>query len=197
VTPFEYLFTLFGLLLGFILVEVLSGLVGVLQLRHQAGPGAKPDVHVGWLTPLLGVFTIFDVATWWGNAWDIHDRVPFGYDTMFGGILLCGIYYFAASMVFPRDPRLWPDLDEWFWLHRRQVLGCILVANLAWLFLDWRPDIPLFVLLPNFGIYYGALLVGIFARKRWVVLLALGLLIALFASYTVMDHLHREYGWLS
>ena len=52
-SAFEFVFSLFGLLLGFSLVEVLSGLVRTLKLRRPLGPEAKPVVAGpplgGWL----------------------------------------------------------------------------------------------------------------------------------------------------
>lgn len=198
-SAFEYLFTLFGLLLGLILAQVLSGLVGILQIRHHAGPHDKVEVRLGWLTPMLGVFTILDVSSWWGNAWDVQGRIPFGYDTLFGGVILCSIYYFAASMVFPREPRLWPNLDDWFWLHRRQVLGCILAANLIWTAAQYsiRRDIPFWFFVANAVFYYGSVAVAISSRRGWLVTLALAILIAQYLSYIGLNFMVRNYGWLS
>src|SRR5690242_17541779 len=88
----EYLFGLFSLLLGFILIEVLSGLVRTLQARPPSGPGVKADIHVGWLTPMLGAFTMLNVMNWWGNAWAYQRILPFGYPTAIGGLILCGFY---------------------------------------------------------------------------------------------------------
>lgn len=92
-TRFEYFFTLFGLLLGFILVEVLSGLVRTLRARHPTGPGDTTHVHLGWLTPLLGAFTLLDITGWWGNVWSVHHTLPLGYDTLFGGVILCDLLF--------------------------------------------------------------------------------------------------------
>jgi hypothetical protein len=189
VTRFEYLFSLFGLLLGFILVEVLSGLVRTIRARHPTGPGVVADIHIGWLTPLLGAFTILDITGWWGNVWSVRGTLPLGYDTLFGGVILCGIYYFAASMVFPAEPKSWPDLDDWFWLHRRQVLGCILVANLAWGPIalsnsEFHLGITESV---NISLYFGLLIVAVSARNSWVVTGALAFLIILNLALAVTD----------
>lgn len=56
-TPFDFVFTLFGLLLGFTLVQLLSGLVRAIKWAsvRPLGGGAEP-VRLGWLTPLLGLF---------------------------------------------------------------------------------------------------------------------------------------------
>ncbi len=52
---FEVVFNLVGLVLGFALVEVLSGLAKTFRARRL--------IHIGWLTPLLGVWMLFDVTT--------------------------------------------------------------------------------------------------------------------------------------
>ena len=192
-TRFEYLFTLFGLLLGFILVEVLSGLVRTIQSRHSAGPGNTAQIHIGLVTPLLGAFVLLDITGWWGNVWAVHETLPLGYDTMFGGVALCGIYYFAASMVFPDKPSSWPDHDDWFWLHRRQVLGCILAANIAWApvvltSLDFRLGLSETL---NYSFYFGALIVAIVARRRWQIVSALSVLILQSLALGVMDFVNR------
>jgi hypothetical protein len=41
-SEFEYLFSLFSLLLGFILIEVLSGLMRTLRARLPSGPVLRP-----------------------------------------------------------------------------------------------------------------------------------------------------------
>ena len=192
-TRFEYLFTLFGLLLGFILVEVLSGLVRTIRSRHPAGPGKAAQIHIGLLTPLLGAFVLLDITGWWGNVWAVHETLPLGYDTLFGGVIICGIYYFAASMVFPDQPSSWPDHDDWFWLHRRQVLGCILAANIPWA--------PIALADPNFHLgtpqalnimlYFVALIGAIVSPRRWQVTGALTVLILQSLALGVIDFLNR------
>src|SRR5215217_1479045 len=130
---FEFFFSLFGLLFGFVLVEVLSGLVRTLKARRLAPGDTTQLIHLGWLTPLLGLFVLLDLSSYWENLWEIRDAVPVGFDTIFGALFITGVYYFAASLVFPDDAAAWPDLDQWFWLHRRSVLGCILAANIVWI----------------------------------------------------------------
>jgi hypothetical protein len=47
------------------------------------------------------------------------------------GVLLAGIYYLAARLVFPRDFVEWPDFDVYYFRHRRWVFGGILFCNLV------------------------------------------------------------------
>lgn len=130
---FEFAFSLFGLLLGFTLVEVLSGLarsIKRVRTRHRA---EADSIRIGWLTPILALFVLLDVSSYWENVWSVRHSVTVGFDFLFGGLLITGTYYFAASMVFPDDLKNWPDLDEWFWSHRRQALAPLFVANAAWM----------------------------------------------------------------
>ena len=64
---FEYVFTLFGLLLGLSLAEILRGLGRVLRTN-------KP-LHVGWLTPLLGLILMLDLASFWSGAWQMRAAI--------------------------------------------------------------------------------------------------------------------------
>jgi hypothetical protein len=198
-SAFEFQLSLFTLLLGFILVEVLSGLMRTLRARLPSGPGVKAEVHIGWLTPMLGAYTLLNVLLWWGNVWDLQNVLPVGFDTLTTGLVLCSFFYFAASMIFPDEPRNWPDVDEWFWLHRRQVLGCILAANSPLLLSS------LFVGEPTFseqvvnavvtGSQVGLILLAIFPRKHWIVTSALATLIAVHLSFIPLEILHRHGVW--
>jgi hypothetical protein len=197
VSPFEYLFSLFALLLGFILVEILKGLTRTLRARLPSGPGVRADIHIGWLTPMLGAFTMLNVLNWWGNAYAYQRQLPLGYDTETIALILCSFYYFAASMIFPDEPRAWTNIDDWFWLHRRAVLGCILAANVPWfpisiigdhgyrngLVLDWI----------YIALFSSLILLAMLARKSSVVIIALALLIAMHLSFIPLE-IARRYG---
>lgn len=195
----ELLFNLFTLLLGFILVEVLSGLMRTLRARLPSGPGVKADIHIGWLTPMLGAYTMLNVLLMWGTLWAYSEIIPVGYDTMTLGLILCSFYYFAASMIFPDKPRDWPDVDEWFWLHRRQVLGCILAANIPIMLPDyfiWETTTSeMIVNSVVVALQISSLLLAILARKHAVVLTALVLLIAIHLSFIPLEMLHRHGVW--
>lgn len=195
----EFRFSLFTLLLGFILVEVLSGLMRTLGARLPAGPGTRIDIRIGWLTPMLGVYTMLNVLFCWITFWGYQGYIPVGYDSMTLGLLLCSLYYFAASIIYPDQPREWPDVDDWFWLHRRQVLGCILAANIPFMLPDYvlgklTASETVVSLVINF-LQIGSLLLGIFARKYSVVWAALATLIAVHLSFIPLEILHRHGVW--
>src|SRR5579884_2746777 len=95
-TIFEFVFSLYSLLFGLALAQVFGGFGNTLQERHK--------LKVGWLTPLLGLFVIFDLTSFWEIGWQLRDAFDRPYFLfMLIGVLLAGIYYLAARLVFPRN----------------------------------------------------------------------------------------------
>jgi hypothetical protein len=123
-TVFEYVFSLYSLLFGLALAQVFGGFGNSLQERHK--------IKVGWLTPLLGLFVIVDLTSFWEIGWELRSmsgRPYFLY--LLAGVLLAGVYYLAAQLVFPRNFVEWPDLDDYYFRHKRWVIGGILLCNLV------------------------------------------------------------------
>ena len=119
---FDFVFSLFGLLLGLSLAEVLGGLAKTLKQRKT--------VRLGWLTPLLGLLVMVDLASSWALAWALRDSIPATFLTLVIGLLVTGLYYLAATLVFPDDCSQWPDLDDYYFTHKTQVLGGILASRI-------------------------------------------------------------------
>jgi hypothetical protein len=122
-TGFEFVFSLFGLLLGLALAEGLGGLSKAIK--------ASDKVRIGWPTALLGIFVSCDVVTYWMYGWALRDLLEISWPVMFGGFLVTAVYYVSVSLIFPDDPEDWHDLDAHFEKHRRKVLSGILFANIS------------------------------------------------------------------
>jgi hypothetical protein len=123
-TVFEYVFSLYSLLFGLALAQVFAGFGNTLQERHK--------LKVGWLTPLLGLFVIVDLTSFWEIGWELKSmsgRPYFLY--LLAGVLVAGIYYLAARLVFPRNFAEWPDFDDYYFRHKKWVIGGILLCNLV------------------------------------------------------------------
>lgn len=121
-SPFEFVFSLFGLLLGFSLVEVLGGLGKILKsLRH---------IQVGWLTPLLALFVMIDITSFWMMAWYAREAIPANAAALFTGLVICGLYYLAAILVFPDNPAERGELESHFFEQKAKVLAGVLACNL-------------------------------------------------------------------
>lgn len=125
-SPFELVFALFGLLLGLAIAEVLGGFSRALKLKR----GAKA-VRIGWLTPLLGLVVILDLTSFWIVAYGTRDQLSVDYLTLIAVLAIVGIYYLAASLIFPDDPEEWPDFDEHYDRQNRFVILGLLAANMG------------------------------------------------------------------
>lgn len=175
-SDFEFVFSLFGLMLGFSLAELLSGLVRSLKGRRA--------VRLGWLTPLLALFVMLDLTSFWANAWDNRALIPARYGFLVLGLVATGLYYFAASLVFPERDEEVADLDAHFYARRRAILIVVGLCNfmlLVALALVGAGEATHPVMLAIHGFYYVMLLLAAGPRLPWLNGLALGLLIALYA----------------
>jgi len=130
-SDFEFIFALFGLLLGLSLAEVLTGFARAVEWRLRPGS----NVQIGWLTPLLGVFVLLDLLSFWQAAWLSRDLIAVSRHSLLAVMVFAGSYYLAASLVFPRGSDEGPDFDEHFFRVRRIVIGvmlALLLCQLAW-----------------------------------------------------------------
>ena len=121
-TPFEFDFTLFGLVLGFSLVEVLGGLARALNARIQ-----RP---LGLLTPLLALFVLLDITGFWSIAWRMRDVIPPYYAVLVVGLAITGLYYVAASLVFPSAEGEAESLDAHYFRVKSKVFAIVLACQL-------------------------------------------------------------------
>lgn len=123
-TVFEFVFSLYSLLFGLAIAQVFGGFGNTLQERHK--------LKVGWLTPLLGLFVIMDLTSFWAIGWELRDMTkrPYFLILIFV-VLLAGFYYLAARLVFPRNFAEWPDFDVYYFEHKKWVFGGILLCNAA------------------------------------------------------------------
>lgn len=178
---FEYVLTLFGLLLGLALTEALSGLARALKARKR--------VQIGWPTAMLGTLVACDVITFWVFGWSVREQIFPTWPMIFGGFVVTGTYYVAASLIFPADPD--EDHDQHFAENYRLVLGGFLFCNLALLafVVSIVGTDNLFAprqLVITWSIVPAAL-VAILATDRRIVLGAIGWLLALYPLSLVWD----------
>jgi hypothetical protein len=122
-TIFEFVFSLYSLLFGLALALVFAGFGNTLQERHK--------ISVGWLTPLLGLFVIMDLTSFWATGWGMRDMFRPDFLYLLCGVFVAGIYYLAAWLVFPKNFVEWPDFDVYYFRHNRLVFGGILFCNLV------------------------------------------------------------------
>lgn len=173
---FEFLLTLFGLLLSLALAEGLGGLSQAMHLRHR--------VAIGWPTALLGIFVSCDIVSFWMNGWLLRDLLPVSWPVMFGGFVVTAVAYVSASLIFPKEAADWADIDSHFERNRALVIGGLLSCNLALLFaiiafvgLDEPFTLRRTVIIWS---VFPVGLIAMFAQKRPLVLAALAYMIAMY-----------------
>jgi hypothetical protein len=174
-SSFEFVFSLFGLLLGLSLAEVLSGFGKAVKARRR--------VHIGWLTPLLGLLVMLDLTSFWTSAWQLRDALPVKYIILMLMLLLTGIYYLAATLVFPENPDERPDYDAHFWENKNLVLGAMLVCNLPNYIIDYSVgraylSVPIMMMIST--LFLSLLAVGLFLKGRVANIVLLAVLVALY-----------------
>ena len=171
---FEFIFSLFGLMLGLSLAEGLGGLTRAIKARGIA--------TIGWPTALLGLFVSCDVVTFWMYGWAMRDQLPLSWPVMFGGFVVTAIYYVAASLVFPDALDRDSDLTAHFDKNYRTVIGAVLVCNLvligvAFALLNFALDLRTAILTFSF---FPVSLTAILVPRRPVTIACLIWLIALY-----------------
>ncbi|WP_448659682.1 hypothetical protein ACPVPU_04085 [Sphingomonas sp. CJ99] len=132
-SDFEFVFSLYGLLLGLSLAELLGGLARVIEVRLRPGNA----IRIGWLTPLLGIFVLIDLLSFWSAAWYARSVITVSGDSLMFVTFFAGAYYLAAHLVFPREPEQLADLDEHYFRVRRIVLGGLLMLLAAQILFYW------------------------------------------------------------
>lgn len=182
-SSFDFIFTLFGLLLGLAVAEVLQGFSRVFKARHVA--------RIGWLTPLLGLLVVLDLISFWISAWISRDMFIVRFWVLQVVLLHTGLYYLAATLIFPDDPKT-TDHDEHYFSVRRWVIGAVVLANVP----NYVIDLATNGLLTEGNILKSiATLFFVFAAWAWTThdrrqsLIALSLLVALYPAGAIQGAL--------
>jgi hypothetical protein len=171
-SDFDFYFSYYGLLLGLSVATVIGGLARALNERERS--------RIGVLTPLLALFVLLDISSFWLSAWDQRETLRVGWAVLFSGLAVAGTYYLTASMVFPNRDDDWPSLDDHYWARKRWVVGGVLAVNVVSVALAFieRPPAWDDWLVYAWNIAYLVPLIGLlFSRRRSLDLVLLGLAI--------------------
>ena len=178
-TEFEFVFPLFALLIGLSVAEMLSGLAHALK--------SKRDIHVGWMTPLLGTLILINLAMFWQGSWEIRHGITTSNASLLLVLVVGAAYFLAASMVFPSWGSDVRDLDEHFMDNRKVALVAIAACNLVFFVrVALITDQPIgFWWWVGNGLFLALLLLAALAPGRRVILSALWALIGAHAALLV------------
>ena len=186
-TDYEFIFALYALLLGLSLVEILSGLGRTLELRFASDAGGE-RFSIGWLTPLLAVFVILDLLSFWMFSWTVRDVMAVNPATLLAVVGFASAYYLAARLVFPGDPERFRDLDTHYFRVCRTVIAMLIsLVFVQWAFLLSLPQLREHLLtVTSIGItvlFVGLMGTLLFVRNRRVHAV---MLVALIIRYLVI-----------
>ncbi|HEX5239175.1 MAG TPA: hypothetical protein VFW39_12025 [Sphingomicrobium sp.] len=126
-SDFEFLFSVFGLLIGLTFIEIAVKFADAID-AHRRRP-------IGILTPLLALFVMIDVSGFWLFTWSLRGLLQVRWHIVFIGLAVAMVYYLSASMIFPRSEGEWKTLDEHYCARKRLVIGGVLLiegAIMAW-----------------------------------------------------------------
>jgi len=184
VSAFEFFFSFYGLLLGLSLAAIATGMAIAIQNRRR--------VRIGWLTPLLAIFVMLDIASFWDAAWNTFRDAPFSYGLLIAGLVIALVYFLAASLVFPYQIEGDVSLDDHFWADKRPVLllttlaNALMVAVSAPFWLARPGGLTTVVGMGVTMLLYVALVVpAALTRKRWVFGALIGLHTAIYLAIAV------------
>ena len=175
VTDFEYFIAFFSVMLGLVVAELAVKFADAIDAHRR-----KP---IGLLTPLLAIFLLLDVTSFWLWIWSVRDIVIVTWPTIFGSVIVAVAYFLSAALVFPRRENAAESLDQHYFERKRFVLAGVLFANLVILALVMSISVPA---LTDFwawfwlGIYYVPLSLLWFVRSRRA---NMALLVILIAQY--------------
>lgn len=131
---FEFLTGFYGLLLGLTVVEVAT--------RFADAVDSHRDRPIGLLTPLLAVFVLFDVTSYWIWLWSIREVVTVSWWSVVVSVTGAIAYFLAAALVFPRSPERWTSLDEHYWSRKRWVLSGIIAIAIGTMMAQLSRTLP-------------------------------------------------------
>ncbi|GAA3885207.1 hypothetical protein GCM10022276_00140 [Sphingomonas limnosediminicola] len=127
----NWVFSLYAVVLGLTLAEVLTGFARSIRLRHTALRQHNDGHRLGLLTPLLAIFLMLDISSFWVVAWTLQDRISVGPMTLAFGLLVTGLYYVAASWVFPEPEERGNNLDDHFFRQKGLIFSLIFASNIT------------------------------------------------------------------
>lgn len=183
---FEFFFTIYSLLLGFALAELMLGYANLLRAPQRP--------KWGWLTPALGILIFVEIIITFLDAWQKLQQVELNLLGLLTPTLVAVAFFVAAVMAVPRGATDWDSLDDYFHDRKKWILGLLagqvgLVALVV--------EVPYYAgLIDSYGwrwpmtewdfintVFIGLHLTPIFTRNRWVCLGSLAALLALLFYY--------------
>lgn len=121
-STFEFFFGFYSLILGLAVVDILSGLSRALRARRVTA--------LGLCTPLLALYLLLDLVQYWVDTWSRHQDPRINAAVLTVALTIAGLYYLAASLVFPDRVDSREASDAHYDAQKRTVILLSFTANL-------------------------------------------------------------------
>lgn len=128
---FEFFFTVYSLLLGFAIAELMLGYANL--LRSPARPAW------GVLTPALGVLIFIEIMITFLDAWLKLQRIELNLVGLLAPTMIAMAFFVAAVMAVPRGALEWKTLDDYFHDRKKWILGLLVGQLLITVFIIELP----------------------------------------------------------
>jgi hypothetical protein len=146
-TPFQFYFSFFTLVIGLAVSAVARGFGTLWQSRRRT--------RVGYQTPLLAAFLLLDISRFWVALWSRQEIASLGALALASVLCVTLPYVFVTTIMFPANPEEWESLDEYYLEHARPIYLSLLVSkSFAYLF-----DALLFGWTPSWGVLPSILMI--------------------------------------
>lgn len=122
-SPFEFFFSFYGLLMGLAVANAAGGFGAMWRDRH--------DMRVGWCVPLLSAQIVFSAVAVWLAAWGGADEQVVDQVALLGALGITLPYVFISVAMFPRDASVGKSLDTHYLSHSQSLIGALIVTRLT------------------------------------------------------------------
>lgn len=122
-SPFEFYFSFFGLVLGIAVANVATGFGRLWRAREQA--------RIGVCLPLLGAWLLTHIVMNWNTSWRTLQDLPVEPGTLFIGLIVALPYVFVSTIMFPENADQKESLDDFYLKHSRMVMVAMMIPTLS------------------------------------------------------------------
>lgn len=119
---FEFFFTIYSLLLGFALAELMLGYANLLRSPYRPAWGV--------LTPALSVLILLEILVTFLDAWMKLQIVQLNLLGLLAPTAIALGFFVAAVMAVPRNNTDWKTLDDYFHDRKKWILSFLVLPLL-------------------------------------------------------------------
>jgi len=118
VSEFEFLLSLYGLVLGLAFANVATGW------------RSRREMTLGWCTPLLALFLTLATTGTWLTMWEGREELTLAPVPVLVSLASFFPLVFLSRAIFPQPNEGWSSLEDYYMAHRRVIVGAVILTRL-------------------------------------------------------------------